>query len=134
MAPPGTRIVAQLAGWLALAYALALSLPFLYAAFAESDGASLAGAAVAATWTAAPIVAVAAFTGASPSRVAAVLFFVLEVLLIASFCWEFLSVRSSSTGGLIFFSWPLLQWAAIGVAFLVALLFGWRMRPDFLRD
>jgi hypothetical protein len=133
MAPPRTRILTHLAGWLALAYLLGLSVPFLYAAFVEGDGASLAGAAVAATWTAAPVVAAAAFVGASPGRTGASLFLLLELLLIASFGWEFAASLSSSTGGFIFFTWPLLQWAAIVVAFLVALLFGWRVRPDFMK-
>jgi hypothetical protein len=134
MAPQRTPILTHLAGWLALAYFLALVLPFVYAAFVQGDGASLGGAAVAGTWTAAPIVAAAAFVGASPGRMGALLFFMLELLLVASFCWEFAVSLSSSTGGFVFFTWPLIQWAAIIVAFLVALLFGWRMRPDFMND
>jgi hypothetical protein len=120
------------AGWLALAYLLALALPFVYAALVEGDVASLAGAAIAGTWTAAPVVSTAAFVGASPGRIGAALFLLLELLLIASFGWEFAASLSSSTGGFIFLTWPLVQWMAIVVAFLVALFFGWRMRPDFM--
>ena len=133
MAAPRTRILTHLAGWLALAYLIGLTAPFLYAAFVEGDGASLGGAAVAATWTAAPVVAAAAFVGASPGRTGASLFFLLELLLIASFGWEYAASLSSSTGGFIFITWPLLQWTAVLIAFLVALLFGWRMRPDFMK-
>jgi len=133
MAQRRTPILTHLAGWLALANLLGLTLPFLYAAFVEGDGASLAGAAVAATWTAAPVVTAAAFVGASPSRIGASLFLLLELLLIASFGWEFVTMPHTSTSGLIFLSWPLLQWPAILLAFLVALLFGWRMRPDFMK-
>jgi hypothetical protein len=133
MTPRRTPILTYVAGCIALAYLLALSVPFLYAAIALGDGASLGGAAVAATWTAGPVVAAAAFVGASPNRIGASLFLVLELLLIASFGWEFADSLSSSTGGFIFFTWPLAQWAAIILAFLVALLFGWRMRPDFMK-
>jgi len=133
MAPRRTHILTHLAGWLALAYLLALSLPFLYAAFVEGDGASLGGALVAATWTSAPVVAAAAFVGASSSRIGAALFFALELSLAASFGLEFITMPRTSTSGFIFLTWPLLQWLAIVVAFLVALPFGWRMRADFMK-
>ena len=134
MARSPAPFVSTAAGWLALAYVLALSLPFLYGAFFAGDGASLGGALVAATWTAAPVVAAAAFVGASPNRLGATLFFVLELLLAASFAREYWMSLSSSTGGFVFLTWPLLQWAAILLAFLLALLLGWRMRSDFLKD
>jgi hypothetical protein len=133
MAPRRTPILTHLAGWLALAYLLALSLPFLYGAFVEGDGGALGGALIAATWTAAPVVAAAAFVGASPGRIGASLFFTLELLLIFSFGLEFATMPHTSTSGFIFLSWPLLQWPAIIGAFLVAMLFGWRMRPDFMK-
>ena len=133
MAPSRTRTITRMAFLLALAYAAALAGPFFYAAVVESDGASLGGAILAATWTAAPCYAAAAFVGASSNRRGAWLFLALEVALVASFAWQFAAVRHSSTGGFIFFGWPMIQWAAIILAFVIALAFGWRMRPDFLR-
>ncbi|MEA3031194.1 MAG: hypothetical protein QOG13_2519 [Sphingomonadales bacterium] len=82
------------------------------------------------------MVAAAGLAGASPTRRGALSFLALELVLILSFAWEFVQVsfvHPSSTGGLVFLSWPLLQWAAVAVAFPVALAFGWRMRPDFLK-
>jgi hypothetical protein len=134
MATRRIPILTHSAGWLALAYLLALSLPFLYGAFADGDGGALGGALVAATWTAAPVVAAAAFVGASPSRPGAAFFFLVELLLIASFGWEFATMPATSTSGFIFLSWPLLQWSVILVSFLFALRFGWRMRPDFMME
>jgi hypothetical protein len=133
MTLPETRTIARVALWLALVYAAALAGPFLYAAFFEGDGASLGGALIATTWTAAPVYAAAAFVGASPTRTGAWLFLSLELTLIASFAWQFLASRDSSTGGFIFFGWPLLQFGALVIAFLIALAMGWRMRQDFLR-
>lgn len=134
MASPDTRTITRIALWLALAYAAALAGPYLYFAFVEGDSASLGGALLAATWTAAPVYAAAAFVGASPSRTGAWLFLALELALIASFAWQFAGSLHSSTGGFIFIGWPIFQWAAIILAFLLALASGWRMRPDFLRD
>lgn len=130
MAPPSIRTIGRFAGWLAFAYILALS---TYVAFFAGDG-SLLGVVIAATWTAAPVAVAAGLVSASPNRAGASFFFLLELLLIASFGWEYAGTRWSSMGGLIFLSWPLLGWAAIFVAVIVACLFGWRIRPDFLLD
>jgi len=133
MAPPATRMIARFAFWLALAYAAALAGPYLYfGIFLEDEQVSLGGALIAVTWTAAPVYAAAAFVSASPNGAGAWSFLALQVALIASFAWQFVAVLHSSTGGFIFFGWPLVQWIAIVLAFLVALALGWRMRPDFL--
>jgi hypothetical protein len=134
MALPDTRTIVRVALWLALAYAAALAGPPLYAAFARGGGGTLGGALLAVTWTAAPVYVAAAFVGASPGHRGAWLFLALELALIASFAWQFAGSRHSSTGGFIFFGWPMIQWAAIILVFMIALAFGWRMRPDFLRD
>jgi len=134
MTLPETRTIARVALWLALVYAAALAGPFLYATAVEGDGASLGGALIAATWTAAPVYAAAAIVGASPTRTGAWPFLALELALIVSFAWQFIASRHSSTGGFTFVGWPLLQFGVLVVAFMIALLMGWRMRPDFLRD
>ena len=132
---PSRRTIARFAFWLALVYAAALAGPYLYAGlFVEDEHASLVGALIAATWTASPVYIAAGFVSASPNRAGAWLFLLLEVALIASFAWQFVAVRHSSTGGFIFFGWPILQFGALVIAFMVALALGWRMRPDFLRD
>jgi len=133
MTLPETRTIARVALGFALVYAAALAGPFLYATAVEGDGASLGGALIAATWTAAPVYAAAAIVGASPTRTGAWLFLALELALIVSFAWQFIASRDSSTGGFIFFSSPMVQWAAIILAVPIALALGWRMRPDFLR-
>ena len=130
MALPETRTVTRFALLLALVYAAARAAPPLYYAFVEADGASVGGALIAVTWTAAPVYVAAAFVAASPNRAGAWLFLALELALIASFAWQWDAVSHSSTGGLIFVGWPMIQWAAIIIAFVI----GWRMRPDFLKD
>jgi hypothetical protein len=134
MALPETRSLTRVALWLALAYAVLLAGPYFYAAFLLGESDLLGGVLLAATWTAAPVYAAAAFVGASPSRTGARFFLALELALIASFAWGFVGSLHSATGGLIFFTWPLAQWTALVLAFLLALAFGWRMRPDFLKD
>lgn len=134
MAAADTRTITRIAVLLALAYAAALAGPYFYAGlFIEDEHVSLVGALIAATWTAAPVYVAAALVGASPNRTGACLFLALQVALIASFAWQFAEVRHSSTGGFILLSGPIVQWLAIAVAFPVALAFGWRMRPDFLK-
>ncbi len=128
------RRIARFAFWLALAYAAALAGPYVYFAVVERDGGSFVGALIAATWTASPAYIAAGFVSASPGRTGACLFLMLEVALIVSFAWELAAVRHSSTGGFIFFGWPIFQFGALVVAFLLALALGWRMRPDFLKD
>ena len=135
MAAPGTRIIARIAFWLALAYVAALAGPYFYAGlFLEDEHVSLGGALIAATWTASPVYFTAGFVCASPNRTGALFFLGLELALIASFAWQFAASLHSSTSGFTFFGWPVFQWAAIVLAFLIALSLGWRMRPDFLKD
>jgi len=128
------RTIARFAFWLALACGAALAVPFLYAVLFEGDGASLGGALLAAIWTGAPVYCAAAFVSASPDRTGAWSFLALQALLIATAVSQYIGSHESSTGALIFVFWPIAQWAAILLAFLVALALGWRMRPDFLRD
>jgi hypothetical protein len=132
MAPPETRNIARFATWLALAYALALSVPFLIGMLIEADLASLGGAAIAATWTAAPVVAAAIFVRASATRAGALFYLGFELLLIASFACAFVAVRASSTGGFIFIVWPLAQWVVLITISFIAFAFGWRQRPGFM--
>jgi len=123
------------AGWIALAYAIAIAVPNLWGGIYYGDGAALIGAFVAATWTAAPVVAAAGFVAASPTRPGMRLFLVFELILIASFAWVFIDVayvHPSSTGGFVFLTWPLVQWIAIAIVSIVAFLLGWRRRPDFM--
>jgi hypothetical protein len=125
----------RVAAWLALGYAATLALPFVYGDFAERDAASLIGALVAGTWTAAPVVAAACFVAASRTRLGARFYFTVQLALIASFAWEFYQVwyvHPSSTGGFVFFTWPLLQWGTILVVAGVAAAFGWRAKESWL--
>jgi hypothetical protein len=52
------------------------------------------------------------------------------VLLIADYTY----IHPSPTGGIALLIWPLHQLAAISVLALIAWLFGWRPRPDFMKE
>lgn len=135
--PAEGRTLPRTAGWIALAYAVALAVPNLWGGIVYGDGAALVGAFVAATWTAAPVVAAAGFVAASPTRLGMMMFLAFELILIASFGWVFvdvLFVHPSSMGGMVFITWPLAQWIAIVIVSIVAFLLGWRGRPDFLNE
>ena len=83
-------------------------------------------------WLTIPIAVAAALVGASPNGEGATLFLILEILLILSVVAFLLpGLGWGSALALMFLPFP--QYGAIALVFVIALAFGWRMRPDFLR-
>lgn len=136
-APAGTAGLSRAAGWLALAYILALAALLLWRAIDTGEGEDLLWGPVGIAWMAAPVVAAAALAGASPTRPAAAAFLALETVMIVVDAWIYVELayfKRDAFVGLALGALPVFQWFAIVAAFLFALACGWRMRPDFLRD
>jgi hypothetical protein len=125
--------IASAGGWLALAFVLTLFGMLLTMAVRSGEMAELLIGLPGLAWLTAPIVGAWAFVGASPTRTGALGFLALELGLIGSVVWVYLVTMSSSTGSLALAVWPVYQWGAILLAFMLALALGWRMRPDFLK-
>lgn len=133
MGPTDTQNIARLATWVAIAYVLGLLLLALAAALAAGEGVEFLIAIPGVLWITLPVICAAGFVGASSTRIGAILFLLLEVALILSLVSLIVANRGQGALiGLIFF--PLVQACAIIPVFLIALTFGWRMRPDFLKD
>lgn len=133
MSGPSLLGIRRAGFWLALAFAAMLIVDMVITA--GLDEVLLAIPAIA--WVTAPAVVAAGFVGASSTRLGASAFLVTELVLIGWVVWAIIDYRyihPSSTGALGLMLLPILQAAAILVVFLVAMLFGWRMRADFLKD
>ena len=126
------RPLFRAASWLALAYVLAF-FGLALAAITEGDWAGIVLGFPAILWMASPVIVAAGFVGASSTRIGATVFLLLEVGLILSFFGLLIAYRGEGAIiGLPFL--PVIQFGAIILVFLAALPFGWRMRPDFLKD
>jgi hypothetical protein len=95
-------------------------------------GSSILGDLVGIVWLTLPIAATAALVGASPNGEGATLFLILEIVLILSVV-AFLLPGLGWGSALALTFLPFLQVGAILLVFVIALAFGWRMRPDFLK-
>jgi hypothetical protein len=84
-------------------------------------------------WLSLPIAAAAALVGASSTRIGAAAFLTLELLLILSVAAFLLPGLGWGAGVALMFL-PVPQTAVILLVFMIAMAFGWRMRPDFLKD
>jgi len=134
MASAGLARLHRVAGWLALAYSLLVAgFTFWNGPGPEEPDTFLFGLLVI-PWIAAPVIAASAGAGASSTRIGAAFFLTLEMGFILFAVWTTVDmVRStSSTAAIGILFLPIPQWGAFLFAFLLALLFGWRMRPDFL--
>jgi len=135
MGRPNLEILWRAGGWLALASVAGLTVVLIMTS--SFDAAAILAFPFVVTWVAAPIVGAAAFVGASSTHTGAIAFLVAEVSLMVSTAWLIvrqLYLYPGPLSGVVFIPWPVAQWVVLGVVFLAALLFGWRMRPDFLRD
>jgi hypothetical protein len=131
------RNLSRIGGWLASAYALTIAALQLWAAVQEGDAGGFLLSLFFIPLAALPIVVAAGLVGASPTRLSAALFLAVEAGLILSAVLAVVYtvyIPSSSTASVALLVWPLYQLAAVLVAALLACLFGWRMRPDFLRE
>ncbi|MEA3047007.1 MAG: hypothetical protein QOJ53_1339 [Sphingomonadales bacterium] len=128
-------ILARIAGWLLLGYALAIAGFCLWGVWRTGEAEGVLFSLVLIPWIAAPVAGAAAAAGASPTRIGAAAFLALEAALILFTIWLTVDVyrHGNSTSGIAFLFLPVGQWGAFGIVFLLALLFGWRMRPDFLK-
>lgn len=129
----GVETIGRTGGWLALAFVAGLLIALI--GKGSLDGADIFAIPAAVIWIGAPIVGAAAFVGASTTRLGALVFLASEILLAASTIWLMvdLKLNGNSTGVLAFIPWPVVQWVALGLVFLIALPCGWRMRSDFLK-
>jgi len=135
--PGSTRILSRTAGWLALAYCLAVTGLQLWDVIREGDAELFLLSLIFIPWLVAPIILAATLAGASPTRLGAAVFLALEAGLILSVILivvDFIYIHPSSMGGVALLIWPVFQLAATVALVLLASLFGWRMRPDFLKD
>jgi hypothetical protein len=87
-------------------------------------------------WIAMPVIAAAASAGASSTWIGAISFLALEVGMILFTLWVTYDVlrNGNSTAPVAFLFLPIAQWPAFILVLLVALFFGWRIRPDFLKE
>ena len=133
MAAPGLRILYRAAGWLAVAYFAAFAVPGAISEIREGVPGMVLVVIPVAFMMAIPIIAAAALVGASSTRIGATAFLLLELSLCASTVGFFWYYRDD---GVVFSLplWPIAQGAAICLVFMVALAFGWRIRPDFMKD
>jgi hypothetical protein len=128
--------ISRVGGWMSLVYLLAFFLPFLWIGIRHGDGGALVGAFLGGPWIAVPVMCAATLIGASPTRLGATIFLLLELGLI---CWTgsfMINAYShgNSTAAIGLFILPAIQLFVVAVAFTIALACGWRMRPDFLKD
>jgi hypothetical protein len=132
--PAALRLFDRAALGLLIAFALGLLVVFVWSLVAagEPGGVILANL-FGILWLALPIAAAAALVGASPSSAGALLFLLLEILLVLSVAFFFLPGLGWGAGIALMFM-PILHAGVIILVFMIALAFGWRMRPDFLRD
>ena len=127
------RAIGRVAGWSALIYSLLMASPLLWGAF-KGDAISVVGALVAATWTASPAYGAALCAIATRTRAGAGVFLGVELLIMAWFGWVWIDtaiLHPSSTGGFIYLSLPLFQWAGLVLVIAVAALTGWRARENW---
>ena len=133
MAGPCLPVLRRSAWWLAAAFAAAMLVLLIVLA---GDEATIAAIPLAA-WVAAPIAVAAGFVEASSTRLGASAFMTLEIAMIASVVWvvvDFLYLHPSAFGGVSLILLPFVHATGLLIMFLGAMLFGWRMRPDFLRN
>jgi len=132
MAGPSLGELHRAAGWLVLAYVLAVSGFCLWAVDADSFLFSI----LLIPWIAAPVLATAVAAGVSSTRLGAITYLTLEAGLILFSIWATvdLLLYGNSTSGVAILLLPIPEWMAFGLVFVLALLFGWRMRPDVLED
>ena len=125
---PG-RAIGRIAAWSALGYSLAMAAPLLW-----GGGDSVAGAVIAATWSASPAYGAALFARASATLGGSVFFLCAELSIMAWFALAIIDVsivHPSSTGGLVYLTLPLLQWGALILVAALAALCGWRARDNW---
>jgi hypothetical protein len=133
MTSPEPRTLTRLATWLALAFAGSLMVALLTTAFVSGEPSEAIIGLPGALWLSLPVACAAGLVGASITRTGAAAFLVVEMGLVLSLPALIYAYRGEGAIiGLAFF--PLVQTVAILIVFLIALLFGWRMRPDFLKD
>ena len=131
--PAALRHFDRVALGLLIAFILGLTALLISSTIQYGEGSDILLDFIAIVWLSLPIAVAAALVDASPDRAGATLFLILETLLILSV--TFFLLPSSGWGGPIALMFlPLLQVGAILLVFVIALAFGWRMRPDFLKD
>ena len=133
--PADTTALSRIAAWAALAYVLAVAGFCFWSAFGSGEGEAVLFSLILIPWFAAPVVAAAAGAGASPSRLGAILYLILQAGLILYSIWTTvdLSLYGNSTAGIGILFIPIPEWGVFLLVFLFALACGWRMRPDFLK-
>jgi hypothetical protein len=115
--------------WLGLAYAAGVIL-FLLWVTAAPDGVLFSFLFL--PWIVGPAALAAMGANLSPSIGGAWAFFILEAVIIGSTIWVWFYLKvvapdAQNGFGIVLF--PVLQYAAVALFFLIAVLFGWRARP-----
>jgi len=131
------RTLSRIAGWLALGYFLTVAGLQFWDLIREGEADLFLLSLFVIPWLASPIAIAAVLAGASPTRLGAGIFLLLELGLILSIILVFVDgafIHPSSTAGIALLVWPLIQLIAIIAVAVVASLFGWRIRPDFLKN
>lgn len=135
MAGPSLGGLYRTAGWLALAYVIAIA-GYCFWSMPSGEGAAVLFDLILIPWIAAPAVAAAAGAGASPDRLGTSTYLALEAGFILFTIWSVVDINlygnSTAAIGILFL--PVLEWPVLILVFLVALACGWRMRPDFLLE
>jgi hypothetical protein len=133
MAHPPDRTLVRTASLLVLGYALAITGFTLQGIAHEGEAEALLMALFVIPWLAAPAMAAACGVAASTIRAGAAAFLALEAALIVSMAWldQDIARNGNSTAAVAFLIWPVFQWGAVAVFFLVAWLFGWRGRDNW---
>jgi hypothetical protein len=131
--PAALRFLDRAALALVIAFALGLLALFVRSAILYDEGSNILPDVLGIIWLSLPIAVAAALVGASPGGEGATLFLTLEILLILLVV-AFLLPGLGRGSALALMFLPFLQYAAIILVFVIALAFGWRMRPDFLKN
>ena len=133
MKPP-SPLLRRAAKWLA-AIAIALFVAASVGMGSPGDPEWWLGSAIIVPWQAGPILLATAFAHASRDRDGQLYFLLLAVAFMLFAAVVFIDVMqsTSSTAVLAWLFYPLFEYVACGVMAVIALLFGWRGRDDWLK-
>jgi hypothetical protein len=128
-------ITVSTAKYLFLAFALAMAALLLFSAARSAEATAFLIAPLLWAWVIGPALFAAACVRLSDRQPPAAWFLAVEAALVAWTGWSwydltFVHVHSTNAIGLAV-SIPVMQYSAVGAAWLVALAAGWRRRPDW---
>jgi hypothetical protein len=134
------RLPVRLAKWLGVAFAAGSALhPHLVGTLRGVE--EWVGYALILCWQVGPVALAAMLVKAARTTAGAWLFVGFEACFVAAALWFYLNVSFNieiwgaiGAGFFLGFIGPLLQYGALAVIFLLALLFGWRARDGWLKD